>query len=81
MIDKISIIFQYFIGILGAIIITPFVLAYYSVQLFWKIFGMSILGFLTIGFFGGTIEESMTYGASLGFFIGVLLKFRDLKKD
>lgn len=81
MIDKISIIFQYFIGILGAIIITPFVLAYYSVQLFWKIFGLSILGFLTIGLFGGTIEESMTYGASLGFFIGVLLKFRDLKKD
>lgn len=81
MIDKISIFFQYFIGVLGAIIITPFVLGYYLVQLFWKIFGMSILGFLVIGLFGGTIEESMQYGASLGFFIGVLLKLRDLKKD
>lgn len=78
---KISIFFQYFIGVIGAIIVTPFVISYYLILLFWKIFGLSILGFLTIGFFGGTMEESMQYGASLGFFIGVLLKFRDLKKD
>lgn len=66
---------------MGAIIITPFVLAYYSVQLFWKIFGMSILGFLVLGLFGWSFEESMKYGASMGFFIGVLLKLRDLRKS
>lgn len=81
MFSTISIILQYVLGVLGAMIITPLVLAYYLVQLFWKVFGLSILGFLTIGMFGGTIEESIQYGASLGFFIGVLLKFRDLKKN
>lgn len=81
MVSKISLFFQYFIGVIGAIIITPMVIAYYLVQLFWKIFGLSILGFLTIGLFGGTIEESMQYGASLGFFIGVLLKLRELRKE
>lgn len=81
MIDKISIFFQYFIGVLGTIIITPFVIGYYLILLFWKIFGMTILGFLVIGLFGGTFDESLQYGGSLGFFIGVLLKFRDLKKE
>ena len=81
MASKISLFFQSFIGVIGAIIITPMVIAYYLVQLFWKIFGLSILGFLTIGLFGGTVEEAMQYGASLGFFIGVLLKLRDLKKE
>lgn len=79
--NKISIFFQYFIGVLGAIIITPFVVAYYLVIAFWKMFGMSILGFLVLGLFGWSFDESMKYGASMGFFIGVLLKFRDLKKD
>lgn len=75
---KISIFFQYFIGVLGAIIITPFVIAYYLVIAFWKMFGMSILGFLVLGLFGWSFDEAMKYGASMGFFIGLFWKLREI---
>lgn len=73
-------ILGYTLGIIGSIIITPFVLSYYVVLLFWKIFGTSILGFFVVALFGGTEEECFRYGASLGFFIGIYLKYRELSK-
>ena len=79
MTNKIWIAFQYFIGVLGAIIISPFVFAFYILLLFWKVYGSSIIGFFIIALFGGTMEECFKYGAGMGFFVGVYLKYRELK--
>lgn len=69
-----------FLGVLGTIIVTPLVIIYYLILLFWKVYGTAILGFVLVGFFGGTIEECFQYGASVGFLIGIYLKYRELNK-
>lgn len=79
--EKILTFFGYIIGGIGAVIITPFVITYYLIVLFWKVYGSSIIGFFIIAIFGGTMEECFKYGAGMGFFVGVYLKYRELKKQ
>jgi hypothetical protein len=69
-------IFEWVIGVILFLIVFPFIVLYYLFLLFWKMFGMSILGFLVVGLFGGTTDECLEYGASLGFFIGLILSIK-----
>lgn len=73
-------VFEYLLGIIGAIIITPFAVLYYGVLLFWKIFSSTVIGYIILGLLGCTYEESLQYGAGMGFLVGVYLKYRELKK-
>lgn len=70
--------FLYLIGIIGAIIVLPFVICFYLLKIFWHVFGATVIAFLIIAMFGGTIEECIEYGAGLGFFVGVVMKYREL---
>jgi hypothetical protein len=79
MVDKLLTILGYTIGIIGAIIITPFVLVYYLVLLFWKIFGATILAYIILTFMGLSEEDCLKYSAGLGFFIGIYWKYKELK--
>jgi len=74
-------IFTRFMVLLLFVLIFPFMLGYTLATSFWKVFGATIISFLVIASFGGTLEECMTYSGSLGFFVGVLLTFKERSKD
>jgi hypothetical protein len=63
------------------LIALPFALAFVILQSFWKVFGATVIAFILIGLFGGTIEECLTYSMSLGFFVGVGLLFFKKEKN
>jgi hypothetical protein len=67
--------------ILFFIVIFPFMLGYTLITSFWKVFGATVISFLIIASFGGTLEECMTYSGSLGFFVGVYLTYKERSKD
>lgn len=78
---KISLILSYVVGIIGAIIVTPFALAYLIVGLFWKIFGATIIAFLILVAFNLSYEDCLKYSSGLGFFVGGYLKYREMSKQ
>jgi len=56
-------------------------LGYTLISSFWKIFGATIIAFIIIASFGGTLEECMKYSSSLGFFVGVVLMVKERSKE
>lgn len=63
------------------ILVFPIMLGYTLMTSFWKIFGSTLIAFVIIGIFGGTLEECITYSTSLGFFVGVFLTFKQRSND
>lgn len=79
--NKLLTILGYFVGVIGAIIISPFALVYLVIGLIWKIFASTIIAFLILLAFNATLEDCIKYSAGLGFFIGVYLKGREMSKN
>lgn len=63
------------------ILVLPFMLGYTLIVSFWKIFGATIISFIIIALFGGTLEECLKYSSSLGFFVGVFFMYKQRSKD
>ncbi len=63
------------------IMVLPLMLGYTFIVSFWKIFGATIISFIIIALFGGTLEECLKYSSSLGFFVGVFLMYKQRSKD
>jgi energy-converting hydrogenase Eha subunit A len=47
--------------------------------MFWAIFGTMVISFFILALFGFALNECILYSGSLGFFVGVYLKYRDIK--
>ena len=62
-----------------SILVIPVMLVMFILQSFWKVFGATVISFILIGLFGGTLEECITYAASLGFFVAIILKVIEKK--
>ena len=75
----ITMILGYIFGFIVAVIILPLGLIYFFASVFWKIFGMSIISFIILMLLGLSQEECFKYSAGLGFFIGVCLKYKEIK--
>jgi hypothetical protein len=78
--DKLLTLLGYTVGIILAIIVTPFAVAYYLIKFFWVIFGTSVIAFIILGLLGCSYQECLTYSGGLGFFIGCYLKYREISK-
>lgn len=63
------------------ILALPIMLGYTLISSFWKIFGVTIISFVIIALFGGTLEECIKYSSSLGFFVGVILMIKEKSKE
>lgn len=60
---------------LGMLIVAfPFMFVYHMLQIFWTVFGASVIAFIIIALFGGTMEDCIKYSAGLGFFVGAVMK-------
>lgn len=74
-------ILGYVLGVIVAILILPFGLFYLLVSVFWKVFGTTVIAFIILMLLGSTMEECLKYSSSLGFFVGVYLKYKEMKKS
>lgn len=74
-------VFSRLMTVLILMISLPLMFAYTLISAFWKIFGATVIAFIIIGLFGGTLEECMKYSSSLGFFVGVYLTYRERSKE
>lgn len=63
------------------ILVLPLMLGYTLIVSFWKIFGVTIISFIIIALFGGTLGECLKYSFSLGFFVGLYLMYKQRSKD
>jgi len=73
-------ILGYVIGIIGVIVVLPFGLVYFLISVFWKIFGTSVISFIILMLMGLNMEDCFKYSAGLGLFIGICLKYNEIKK-
>jgi hypothetical protein len=73
-------ILSYILSGLFLLLFLPFGIVYVLLKSFWKVFGATVIAFIIIGLFGGTLEECIRYSTSLGFFVGVGLHFVERKK-
>jgi len=73
-------ILGYVLGIIFGILMLPFFLVYLLLSVFWKVFGTTVISFIILMLMGSTMEECLKYSSSLGFFVGVYLKYREMKK-
>jgi hypothetical protein len=71
-----------YLAAIGLVLISlPFMILYTFIKSFWAIFGATIIAFFILAGFGATMEECMVYSGSLGFFVGVYLKYREESKS
>jgi hypothetical protein len=47
--------------------------------MFWVIFGTMVISFFILALFGFALNECILYSGSLGFFVSVYLKYREIK--
>lgn len=73
-------ILGYILSILFVILLLPIGLVYLFASVFWKVFGTTVIAFIILMLLGSTMEECLKYSSSLGFFVGVYLKYREMKK-
>lgn len=67
-----------YLAAIGLLLISsPFIISYVLIKFFWAIFGTTVIAFFILALFGATMEECMIYSGSLGFFVGVYLKYRE----
>jgi hypothetical protein len=72
-------IFSYIFVLLIIILSLPFMILRTLVIMFWAIFGTTVISFFILALFGFALNECILYSGSLGFFVGVYLKYRDIK--
>ena len=73
-------ILGYILSFIIAIMLLPFGLVYLFISVFWKIFGTTIIVFIILMLMNCTFDECVKYSSSLGYFVGIYFKCRELKK-